>query len=347
MILVSGYYGYHNSGDEAILAALCQDLNGLGVHSKEITVLSGNPAHTQKTYNVTAISRLNPFAVVDAIGHGRLLISGGGSLLQDATSWRTIPYYLSIIQMALAFGLKVVVYGQGIGPVKNRLYQRWIVNAFSRAAGVAVRDPGSAELLQDWGMDSHLLSIAADPVFGLELESEHSPESSGQTPGITINLRPYRHWDRDFPHWIQLIKGWLSAFELPVRFVALGPGDLQIGVALQRAIPQLSVIDAGHWRSALRLMGQNEICVSMRLHGVIFAALGGSLPIGIGYDPKIEVLGLQLGIPVYPAAPDIRLTNAIAGLLTDRASQLQQLSHSVAELRQRSEQNRRVLATVI
>ncbi|HKM17809.1 MAG TPA: polysaccharide pyruvyl transferase CsaB [Limnochordia bacterium] len=345
MILVSGYYGCHNSGDEAILAALCQDLAALGVSNKEITVLSGDPAHTESTHHVAAISRFNPLAMIDAMGHSRILISGGGSLLQDATSWRTIPYYLTIIKTAVALGLKVVIYGQGIGPVKNRLYQRWIADVFNQADGIAVRDSDSAQLLQKWGLDTGRLLITADPVFSLEHRHDGPENPTGS--GITINLRPYRHWERDYPHWISLIKSWLSAWQTPVRFAALGPGDRQIGLMLARAIPKLEVIAAEDWRSALHLMGQTEVSVSMRLHGMIFAALGGSLPIGIDYDPKVKVLGSQLQVPVCPAVPDIRLTKAIGRLLADPQPQRKNLARRVEELRRRSEQNRALISTVL
>lgn len=347
MILVSGYYGYHNSGDEAILAALCRDLANLGISSREITVLSGDPAYTEKTHQVAAVFRYNPLAVIDALGNSRVLISGGGSLLQDATSWRTIPYYLGIIQIALAFGLKVVVYGQGIGPVKNRLYQRWIAELFNRAEGIAVRDPISAQLLQEWGVEGHLITTAADPVFGMELEPGGSGYDRERDAGITINLRPYSNWEREYPHWISLIKNWSAVFQLPMRFAALGPGDLTIGLALQRAIPQLEVIQASDWHQACQLMGQSDICVSMRLHGLIFAARSGSVPVGLSYDPKISALGSQLGIPICPPVPDVRLTNTVADLLANRAAHRQSLTRKVEELCSRSEQNRSVLAAVL
>jgi len=345
MILVSGYYGYHNSGDEAILAALCRDLAALGVPGREITVISGNPAHTVKTHQVSAVYRYNPLAVIDAMGNSRVLISGGGSLLQDATSWRTIPYYLAVIQAALAFGLKVMVYGQGIGPVKNRLYQRWIADVLNRADVITLRDSGSAELLQGWGVDAGRLTVAADPVFGLDLEPDHPVLEP--VPGITVNLRPYSHWERDYPQWISLIRSWLADFQLPVAFAALGPGDLKIGLALKRAVPQLEVSAAEDWRHAFRLMGQREICVSMRLHGLIFAARGGSVPVGISSDPKVTALCSLLNLPACQPKPDVRLTDTVRSLLAAQTSRRGQLARDVEALRVKSGQNRSALASVL
>ena len=101
MILVSGYYGFKNSGDEAMLAALCEDLEVLNIARENIVVFSGNPNYTRRIHRVKAVSRNNPMEIIKAFKGGKLLISGGGSLLQDSTGHLTVPYYLGMIELAL------------------------------------------------------------------------------------------------------------------------------------------------------------------------------------------------------------------------------------------------------
>ena len=115
-ILISGYYGFNNIGDESILKAvidnLYEKLDGI-----EVTVLSRDPGSTAEKYGVRSKNRKSAMAILSEIKRCDLLISGGGSLLQDVTSGRSIIYYLMIIKAALVMGKKVFIYSQGIGPI--------------------------------------------------------------------------------------------------------------------------------------------------------------------------------------------------------------------------------------
>lgn len=146
MIVVSGYYGFANLGDEAILAALCADLEVLGGFSRrEILVLSHNPADTESVHGVRAIDRYNLRKVWQILGIARGFVSGGGSLLQDVTGPRSIPYYLGLAELALLRKIPVVMYGQGIGPVQSALFRRWVRRVYGRSSAYSVRDRHSAD----------------------------------------------------------------------------------------------------------------------------------------------------------------------------------------------------------
>ena len=121
-IVLSGYYGFANSGDEAVLHALVQALREeareAGIFLR-IIVLSGNPAQTQRMHGVEAVHRMRPWTVIKALWRADALVSGGGSLLQDVTSARSMRYYLGIIRLALWLRKPVFIYAQGIGPIRN------------------------------------------------------------------------------------------------------------------------------------------------------------------------------------------------------------------------------------
>jgi polysaccharide pyruvyl transferase WcaK-like protein len=76
-ILVAGYYGYRNWGDEGSLATLLQVLP-----REAVCALSGDPAFTEATYGICALPRLELRTVRRAIRESDALILGGGSLLQ-------------------------------------------------------------------------------------------------------------------------------------------------------------------------------------------------------------------------------------------------------------------------
>ncbi len=342
MILVSGYYGYHNSGDEAVLAALCADLAALGIERHKITVFSGAPNQTEQMHHVHAVSRYNPKAIIRALRRGKLLISGGGSLLQDSTGQFTVPYYLGIIELALAFGLKVIVYSQGIGPVRNPVYQRWIGKTFQRVDGISLRDQYSVELLQNWGVNPEKMTLAADNVFNLSAVNELS-NNQEKTNAISLNLRPYNRWKEDYSVWVDLIRTWIIDHHWSVYFVALGPGDEDLAIELTREIPQLLLVKPKNWHEAYSFLRETEFCVSMRLHGIIFSAIGGTLPIGLNYDPKISAVCKQLGIKSRSVSPSGELTDDLQDMRENKSIYCKRLESKVENLYRLSLNNRRLI----
>ncbi|MFP4016800.1 MAG: polysaccharide pyruvyl transferase family protein [Halanaerobiales bacterium] len=118
--LISGYYGFDNNGDEAILMSIVAALQSINKEIK-ITVLSANPSVTAGRYNIEAVNRNKFTDIIMAIRNSDLFISGGGSLLQDVTGWKSVPYYLGQVIIAQMMGKKTAFYAQGIGPVKNKI----------------------------------------------------------------------------------------------------------------------------------------------------------------------------------------------------------------------------------
>jgi polysaccharide pyruvyl transferase CsaB len=164
-IVISGYYGYDNCGDEAVLLSILHSLKKL--HPEvEITVLSGNPEKTSKTYNVDAINRWNLPAIAAKLFSAGLLISGGGSLIQDVTSIRSPMYYLGIIRLALLLKTKVMIYSQGVGPLSNTKNRTQTAKVFNRCHAITLRDSASAELLKEIGVMRDL-QVTCDPVMTL------------------------------------------------------------------------------------------------------------------------------------------------------------------------------------
>ena len=119
-VVISGYYGFNNIGDESILTAIISNIKD-NIEDIDITVLSKDPELTYKNHEVDAINRRDIFGIIKEIKNCDLLISGGGSLLQDVTSSRSILYYLAIILIGIFFKKKVMIYSQGIGPINKNI----------------------------------------------------------------------------------------------------------------------------------------------------------------------------------------------------------------------------------
>ncbi|MHA6532697.1 polysaccharide pyruvyl transferase CsaB [Paenibacillus sp. BAC0078] len=306
-IIISGYYGFRNSGDEAVLQSI---LNALQKHSQaagimiEPVVLSIDPEWTTATYGVKSVHRMKLGEVRNAIKDSAGLISGGGSLLQDVTGSKSIPYYLGIIKLAQWLGKPTFIYAQGIGPVNRKLFHPLIKSVFRKCAYVSVRDEQSRQLLQTMGLSGNQIEVVPDPVMGLNL-----PEDSGvssrttdleiqaqQTVGISV-----RFWEQSRKELDALAEGLLKACAqspLHLRFLPFHhPSDNEASrymmLKLEKEISglggTLSICeDALHPQQMLREVGQCDVLIGMRLHSLIYAA-GRRVPlIGISYDPKID-----------------------------------------------------------
>ena len=162
-ILLSGYYGFGNVGDEAILTSTIKTLQ-LQAPGVQIAVLSNEPAETARTYNVRAMHRMWPHHVLNAISETDLVVFGGGSLLQDDTSLRSLLYYLSVIFLAKIMGKPVIVYANGIGPLHSRLGRFLTRVALNTVKDITVRDQESFKELKKIGVNK-TLPLRPIPLF--------------------------------------------------------------------------------------------------------------------------------------------------------------------------------------
>ncbi|MGG3284529.1 polysaccharide pyruvyl transferase CsaB [Paenibacillus solani] len=183
-IVISGYYGFKNSGDEAVLKSILTALEQEGKEAGVVinpVVLSNDPEWTSAAYEVKSVHRMKLGEVRAAIKASDGLISGGGSLLQDATSPKTIPYYLGVLKIAQWLGKPTFIYAQGVGPVNRKLFHPMIRSIFRKCSYISVRDIQSGELLQSMGISKEAIHVVPDPVMGLplaEAEAAHSPVSA-------------------------------------------------------------------------------------------------------------------------------------------------------------------------
>ena len=179
--VLSGYFGFKNFGDEAILSVL---VNKLQQYKHRITVISSDPKYTiGKFKHIRSVYTFKIPDIIGAIAKSDFLISGGGSLLQDATSLKSLIYYLFIIFIGLVLGKKVIIFAQGIGPIKTPIGQFLTKNLLKHCTYVSVRDKKSYELLKNWGINADLL---CDPIFSTTIPNV---EKNGS---VAVQLRNFK-----------------------------------------------------------------------------------------------------------------------------------------------------------
>ena len=320
-IVLSGYYGFNNTGDETILYAIIQSLREIKTDTK-ITVLSHKPSQTAKQYNVQAVNRWSLFSVTKALSSCDLLISGGGSLLQDVTSASSPLYYLGIIFLAKLLGKKTVVYAQGIGPLKRAFHRKLTAWLLNRVHLVTVRDEGSKEELEKMGVTA-AITVTADPVLGLPVKNVDRESGREIIARNGIELSPdrrvlgvfIRSW-KDNGFLPELVKacdklvdeGWLIIF-IPMHF----PDDIAICKQAVKLMDREAFFLKERYspEEILAITKNLDLVVGMRLHALIGGALIGLPVVGISYDPKIDYFLNQIGYQSLLTVEDLQAATLI------------------------------------
>ena len=288
--VVSGYIGSDNFGDEAIARVLTDRLKKEG--AEKITLISSNPEKTAKLHEVDSCGMFDFFK---SIREADVLISGGGSLLQDVTSFKSLVYYLGVIFTALVLGKKVEIYSQGIGPIRSK-FGRFLTCALLRhAAKISVRDKKSQEFLQSRGIKSELVQ---DPIFSLELPHKNKKGIAG------IQLR-------DYP---TLTDGFLNALadEVIKRFpdkklqvISLQDSiDLDVCEKFVRILRKkdreenVEILSGLSINDVFEKISELEYLVGMRFHANVVAIKSGVKTLAINYDIKIKKLADEYNLPL-------------------------------------------------
>ncbi|MFW6022266.1 MAG: polysaccharide pyruvyl transferase CsaB [Halanaerobiaceae bacterium] len=351
-ILISGYYGFGNFGDEAILSVITGILKKTDIEI-EISVLSNNPKTTRERYGVNTVERNSPADIFSEIRKCDIFISGGGSLLQDVTGWKTIPYYLGQVLFAQLLGKKTVFFAQGIGPVKRKTYRFLIKYALKKADYISVRDNRSRDLLVDWGLKKDNINLTVDPVFALkklfdkeDLIADKTSENQKDRSIIGVSVRPWKNND----YLEGLAKSLIKLSEDMEADIVIIPFHQEQDQAISQELA--AIISKENNKNnfkgeiyfnrpdkpvdLINIYKRLDIFVGVRLHSLIYSAVCNIPFVGLEYDPKIrgfmEMMSLNSIISLNEFDKDklYRITksvwenkNQFEGILKHRSSSLE------------------------
>ncbi|HEX7065256.1 MAG TPA: polysaccharide pyruvyl transferase CsaB [Bacillales bacterium] len=302
-VVISGYYGFGNAGDEAILYALIQALRAYDP-CIQITVLSDKPEQTEAVYGVKAVSRWRLIKILRALRVSDGLLSGGGGLLQDETGWKSVFYYTSIMAFARLLGKPFVVFAQGVGPMRYGFNRKLAKSVLSMASWVSVRDEGSRELLKEIGIDKEM-KVVPDPAIALG-EGLKVVKSEG-VPTVVVSVR----WWSSRNNFKKKVASALDrCARQGYRIVFLpmhGKEDQSASeevLTLMKEPASITSCDAS-FEEKLRLVGQADVVFGMRLHSLIFAAVNRVPFVALSYDPKVDAFTNQCCQPLLGSVDDL------------------------------------------
>ena len=354
---VSGYYGFGNLGDDAILHAISGMFRQFPVPVR-LTVLSNSPPDTIRQYGLNAVPRFSPLMLCRTLKESDLLISGGGSLLQNKTSTRSLIYYLAVIRLAQLLHKPVVVYANGIGPLLGSSNRRLVRRAIEKCALVTLRDQQSLEELRSVGVLRKDLHVTGDPAFTLkptraprELLRELGIADDQQVVGISVRaLQDNDHFPEQFARLCDRL-----ALELGKTIVFLVMQESRDEAISRRIMEQMTAPaylakTPGDPGAMLSLIRDMDAVVSMRLHTIIFAAQMQVPVAGCVYDPKVEAFLDLLELPSCGTPQDMDADHAFevtAGLLRDRTAVCTRLDGIIAEQTRQAETTTELFAAML
>lgn len=304
-VVICGAYGRGNAGDDAILEAILQEMRSIDP-DMPITVLTKDPKATRLTYRVRTAGRMDVGTWKKAMRHAGLYINGGGSLIQDVTSRRSLWFYLHNIQAAHKAGCKVQMYGCGIGPVLREQHRKLAARVLNASVDViTLREPDSLKELQSMGVTKPEILLTADPALTLPAASEDEIDSVLLRAGIPPHgkhlcfaLRNWKGFEDKAPLFAQAAKYAYETYGLTPVFAAVEKHLDPVAGRLAAAgldIPHYFLDDAGSAGTIIGALSRMQAVVSMRLHALIFAA-GQGIPLaGVVYDPKVSAFLRYIG----------------------------------------------------
>ena len=355
-VVICGAYGKGNCGDNTILNAMVEQLHAVDP-DLPITVLSRKPMETKLCAGVDSVYTFRIGRIGRLLRRSKLYISGGGTLMQDATSTRSLLYYLFSIRQAAKKGCKVMLYGCGIGPISRPKNQKRAARTLNRYADViSVRDRYSVETLEELRISRPEIYLTADPALCVEPVHNGPMQTwlrqSGILPEreyIMFALRPWAGFQRRVDSFAAACEYVWEKYGLTPVLYAMEPQRDEAAISAvgnKLRCPHILLSAGKDGRQALALVREMKAVVSMRLHTLIFAAGQGIPVVGVVYDPKVsgflDYLGQKRYLPLEELDPQ-----ELCRYIDDAVSQSAIDRESITRLRLLAEENAKLAAKLL
>lgn len=306
-ITICGAYGKGNAGDDAILKAIVNSMQEVSKNTP-ICVMSRTPLQTKMDYEVDSVFTFNVFKFIKSFKNSKLYINGGGSLIQDVTSSRSLYFYLFTLVSAKMCRAKVMMYGCGIGPVDGKLNRKlagYVVNNFVDV--ITLRDELSIEELKKLGVAKPEIILTADPTLNLTADSLEYVLNAFENAKIPLGKKylgiGVRQWvgidEMKIAQIIEYINkeyGLIPIF-LPIEY----PNDC---IQAQKIAKNLNcehyIIDTKQTtETTIGLFSKMDLVLGIRLHSLIFSVSNSVPTIGLSYDVKVDGFLKSIGSDLF------------------------------------------------
>jgi polysaccharide pyruvyl transferase CsaB len=347
-IVLSGYYGFYNSGDDAILKMIIKEITEYN-ENIGITVLSNMPSDVKRVHKINSVNRWNIFAVIRVLKDSKLFISGGGSVIQDVTSTKSLLYYLFLIVLAKAFHNKVMLYANGIGPINKKRNRKLTKEILNKVDVITLREEDSQDTLNELGIINPKTSVTCDPVIGLTVINEEDVDNLLYRYGllgkkyIVVSLRDWKTISAFEDGLLTALNEIKGKYNCELLFL---PMQYPLDVAINKKFAQLTSSICYEKRLTAEMTTgiakKSILAIGMRLHLIIYAFTAAIPSVGIAYDPKVESVMKYFGQDTYLGLLEftkLSFTAKVDRIIQNLPEYKENLQLRLAELKDRNKKN--------
>lgn len=296
-IFVIGYYGSNNLGDELLLYEVLNMLEKY-FDRDHITVLSYSMKDTMRIHGAKSVSRNSIFKIMSTIKQSDIIIGGGGSMLQNVTSNRSLYYYLFMLNYATFHKKTVALIGNGIGPIRGKLQTKLSKNILKKLSYIHLRDQQSYE----WIKDDRKGKTDSGTDLAVTALKAHKTKNSNH---VYINIRKWPNTDH-LHDLMNDFKAYLEKANYQVTFISMQKGNDDIAMAGLGQVLTFKSPD-----QLMQVIKKGDYMIGMRLHFLILAANYGIPFIGLSYDPKVSYFSELFGQPYFDHLESLSLEDLI------------------------------------
>ncbi len=352
-VLLSGYYGFGNVGDESVLKAIIKGLREIDPKIN-ITVLSATPRLTREFTGVESVSRGNPIKVLVKMLKARYFISGGGTLFQNVTSTRSLYYYLGLILLAKILFRKVIIFAQGFGPLKGRINRSITKFVLNRVNLITLRDADSYEELKKLGVKRPNIQVTADPTFILDIPGKEqgrrvlsleAVRMNRPLVGIAVRSMPQKEEELLYKSLSETLDWLVKDHDHSPVFVLFGnPEDMgETSKIINFMLEKSNVIfRICRPEEMMSIIANFDLLIGLRLHSLIFAAIAQVPMLGLAYDPKVEAFMKTIEQPYLMIDKELnfkRLRGELEKIIKNKTKIRASLKQKDKELRQQAKES--------
>ncbi len=299
-VVIGGYYGYGSIGDEAMLSAIISQIEKTAPDTR-VFVINRDRYLEKRTGPLipVAIARRDVFSLLYDLLTADIFVFGGGSLLQDSTSSKSLFYYKTLLRLAALLGCRIYIYANGIGPLSQKKKLRGILE---KAERISLREKASFdECRRILKSEGEGLFLSADPVFlDYPPKVKERPLSCLRSLGgkryFAVSLRECRGERQvDLLCVAAAVNRIRAEGAIPVFVPMQREYDLEI---CRRAahLTEGAVADCRNMEDVLHLVSGAEFCIGMRLHFLLAAVMAGVACVALSYDCKVRSTMEYLGV---------------------------------------------------
>ena len=371
-IVIQGWYGNGNLGDEIILECILSELRG-HLPGASFVVISDNPGDTKLRHDVKSIARsggvMPRLRRLLTLAGADLFILGGGELLKRfGSSDLSIMTWLGPLELAHEMGVPTMTYAVGVSDLLSPRAEAVMKEILSKTDEVLVRDQQSLDVLKRVGVSKARLT--ADPALLFpELHPSYRGRANPDELKVSLFVNQWfvtrsvvpdsESWERFKKRIADCVDSLIETQRATVRFIPMQVTNIEeddravaheiVGLARNRDLIEVRDSEVSP-EELLRLISESNTVIGMRLHSLILAAALGVPALAIEYQSKVRRFSYSIGANDWTVGVTDSSSDAIQNLCTKAASggyPLAQVRERIPVLQDLARENARVAAALI